>query len=37
MNLGIGLGGLVGGLIASVSDPTTFTVLFVLDAFTFGA
>jgi len=35
MNLGIGLGGLVGGFIAHVSDPTTFTVLFVLDALTF--
>jgi MFS family permease len=37
MNLGIGLGGLTGGLIASVADPTTFTVLFVLDAATFFA
>ena len=35
MNLGIGLGGLVGGLIARVQDPHTFTVLFVLDALTF--
>jgi MFS family permease len=35
MNLGIGLGGIVGGFIAHVSDPTTFTVLFVLDAMTF--
>jgi MFS family permease len=35
MNLGIGLGGLVAGSIAQVHDPTTFTVLFVLDAFTF--
>jgi MFS family permease len=37
MNLGIGLGGIVGGLIAHVSSPGTFTVLFVLDAFTFLA
>jgi MFS family permease len=37
MNLGIGLGGLVGGLIAHVRDPHTFTVLFTLDALTFLA
>lgn len=37
MNLGIGIGGLVGGLIAHVSNPTTFTVLFVVDAATFLA
>jgi MFS family permease len=37
MNLGIGIGGLVGGVIADVSHPTTFTVLFVVDAFTFLA
>jgi len=37
MNLGIGLGGLAAGLIAVVGDPTTFTVLFVLDALTFLA
>jgi MFS family permease len=35
MNLGIGLGGLAGGFLAHVSDPTTFTALFVLDALTF--
>jgi MFS family permease len=35
MNLGIGLGGLAGGLIAHVSNPRTFTVLFLLDAVTF--
>jgi MFS family permease len=35
MNLGIGLGGLVGGLIASTSDPSSFTVLFAIDAGTF--
>ena len=34
-NLGIGLGGLAGGLIATTSDPTSFTVLFVVDAATF--
>jgi predicted MFS family arabinose efflux permease len=34
-NLGIGLGGLTGGLIAATSDPTTFTVLFLVDAATF--
>src|SRR5436190_14816584 len=37
MNLGIGLGGLAAGWIAHVNDPTTFTVLFVLDALTFLA
>jgi MFS family permease len=37
MNLGIGLGGLTGGLIASVANPRTFTVLFVLDGLTFLA
>lgn len=35
MNLGVGLGGLAGGLIANVDSPTTFTVLFVLDGLTF--
>lgn len=34
-NLGIGLGGVAGGLIATTSDPTSFTVLFVVDAVTF--
>lgn len=34
-NLGIGLGGLAGGLIATTSNPSTFTVLFVADAVTF--
>jgi predicted MFS family arabinose efflux permease len=34
-NLGIGLGGLAGGLIATTTDPTSFTVLFVVDAITF--
>jgi MFS family permease len=37
MNLGIGIGGLVGGVIADVSHPTTFTVLFLVDAATFLA
>jgi MFS family permease len=35
MNLGIGLGGLVGGLIATTSDPSSFTILFLGDAATF--
>jgi MFS family permease len=37
MNLGIGLGGLTGGLIASVAQPASFTVLFLVDAATFLA
>ena len=36
-NLGIGLGGLTGGLIATTTNPTSFTVLFVVDAATFLA
>ncbi len=35
MNLGLGLGGLVGGLIATTSDASSFTKLFLLDAATF--
>jgi predicted MFS family arabinose efflux permease len=35
MNLGIGLGALVGGLIASTAHPSSFTVLFAVDAVTF--
>ncbi len=35
MNLGVGIGGILGGLIAHVSSPQTFTVLFLLDALTF--
>src|SRR6266550_559216 len=35
MNLGLGLGGVIGGLIASTSDPSSFTTLFLLDAATF--
>jgi MFS family permease len=37
MNLGLGLGALVGGLIANVSLPGSFTVLFLVDAATFLA
>ena len=37
MNLGIGLGGLTGGLIANVAEPSSFTVLFLVDAATFLA
>jgi len=37
MNLGIGLGGVTGGLIAHVSSPRSFTVLFLVDALTFLA
>ena len=35
MNLGIGIGALAGGLIASSGSPGSFTVLFLLDAATF--
>src|SRR3954447_5145933 len=35
MNLGMGLGGVIGGLIATTSDPGSFTTLFLLDAATF--
>ena len=35
MNLGIGLGALAGGLIATTESPGSFTVLFVLNALTF--
>jgi predicted MFS family arabinose efflux permease len=35
MNLGLGLGGVIGGLIATTSDPGSFTTLFLLDAATF--
>jgi predicted MFS family arabinose efflux permease len=34
-NLGIGIGGLTGGLIATTANPTSFTVLFIVDAVTF--
>jgi predicted MFS family arabinose efflux permease len=36
-NLGIGLGGVTGGLIATTSNDTSFTVLFLVDAATFLA
>ena len=35
-NLGLGLGGFVGGTIVVTSDPASFTRLFVLDAVTFA-
>jgi MFS family permease len=35
MNLGVALGGLTGGLIARVAHPSSFTMLFLLDACTF--
>ncbi len=35
MNLGVALGGVVGGAIASTAHPSTFTALFLLDAATF--
>jgi MFS family permease len=37
MNLGVGIGGVVGGLIASVNHPRSFTILFLVDAVTFLA
>jgi MFS family permease len=37
MNLGVAIGGLVAGSIASVRHPTTFTILFLLDCATFVA
>lgn len=37
MNLGFGLGGLTGGLIANAQDTRSFAVLFLLDAATFVA
>lgn len=36
-NLGYGLGGLIGGLIATTTDPTSFDTLFFIDAGTFLA
>ena len=35
MNLGVGLGALIGGLIATTADPGSFTTLFLIDAATF--
>ena len=32
VNLGIGLGGIIGGIYADVDNPTTFTVIFLADA-----
>ncbi len=37
LNLGIGLGGLVGGFIATTESPTSFTILFLVDAASFLA
>ena len=37
MNLGVGLGGLAGGLVANVEETWTFTALFAVDAVTFLA
>ena len=36
-NLGIGLGGIMGGLIATTSDASSFTILYMIDAITFVA
>ncbi|HEY6962263.1 MAG TPA: MFS transporter [Gaiellaceae bacterium] len=36
-NLGIGVGGVVGGFIATTAHPSTYETLFVIDAVTFGA
>ena len=36
-NLGIGLGGVVGGLIATTARPHTYQALFLIDAITFAA
>ena len=37
MNLGMGIGAVIGGLIATTADPSSFTRLFLLDAATFLA
>ncbi len=34
-NLGLGLGGATGGFIATTDDPTSFAIIFLLDAVTF--
>lgn len=34
-NVGLGLGGFVGGIIVTTGDPSTFTLLFLLNAVTF--
>ncbi len=36
-NLGIGVGGVIGGLIATTAHPGTYQLLFAIDALTFGA
>jgi MFS family permease len=36
-NVGIGIGGVVGGFIATTAHPFTYQVLFAIDAATFGA
>lgn len=35
LNLGIGIGGILGGLIADISDPSSFVKLYIGDALTF--
>jgi MFS family permease len=35
-NLGIGVGGVVGGFIATTSHPSSYQLLFLIDALTFG-
>jgi MFS family permease len=35
-NLGIGVGGVVGGFIATTSHPSSYELLFLIDALTFG-
>lgn len=35
LNLGLGLGGLVAAMILDVTDPATFTTMYVIDALTF--
>lgn len=37
LNLGVGIGGITGGVIATTSAPDTFTVLFLVNATTFVA
>lgn len=35
LNLGLSIGGIVGGIVANVADPSTFVLLYVIDAATF--
>ncbi|HWL64972.1 MAG TPA: MFS transporter [Actinomycetota bacterium] len=35
LNLGIGIGGIIGGVVANISDPASFERLFAIDALTF--